>query len=326
MLWCAMKTISNLEYDVIVDVRNEGLTPLPPSVFEKDLLVAEVLKVVSDSSCFDILPVFCGGICLSQAYRLIQRMSEDIDFKLIVPEGLSRNARSKKLKSLKHQLVANLVEAGFYVPADEIRARNENSFIAMNIYYKSCFAPVASLRPEIKLELTARAPRLPTRSRTITTLLEEMVPFNRQAICLDCISVEETLVEKLVSFLRRTAEHRAGYSRGSYDNRLVRHLYDVYAIASVDPALLDDTLLEHFAVLVHEDARQFENQFPLFVEDPCGQMRLALSALELDHTFEKEYQALLQELVFGAQVPFGEARRLFASMAESGLAYLERRA
>ena len=321
-----MKTISNLEYDVIVDVRNEGLTPLPPSVFEKDLLVAEVLKVVSDSSCFDILPVFCGGTCLSQAYRLIQRMSEDIDFKLIVPEGLSRNARSKKLKSLKHQLVANLVEAGFYVPADEIRARNENSFIAMNIYYKSCFAPVASLRPEIKLELTARAPRLPTRSRTITTLLEEMVPFNREAICLDCISVEETLVEKLVSFLRRTAEHRAGYSRGSYDNRLVRHLYDVYAIASVDPALLDDTLLEHFAVLVHEDARQFENQFPLFVEDPCGQMRLALSALELDHTFEKEYQALLQELVFGAQVPFGEARRLFASMAESGLAYLERRA
>ncbi len=226
-------------------------------------------------------------------------MSEDIDFKLIVPEGLSRNARSKKLKSLKHQLVANLVEAGFYVPADEIRARNENSFIAMNIYYKSCFAPVASLRPEIKLELTARAPRLPTRSRTITTLLEEMVPFNREAICLDCISVEETLVEKLVSFLRRTAEHRAGYSRGSYDNRLVRHLYDVYAIASVDPALLDDTLLEHFAVLVHEDARQFENQFPLFVEDPCGQMRLALSALELDHTFEKEYQALFQELFFG---------------------------
>ena len=321
-----MKTISKLEFEAIRDVASEGASLLSEGIFEKDLLVAEILKVVSDSSCFDILPVFCGGTCLSQAYRLIQRMSEDIDFKLIVPEGLSRNARSKKLKSLKHQLVANLVEAGFYVPADEIRARNENSFIAMNIYYKSCFAPVASLRPEIKLELTARAPRLPTRSRTITTLLEEMVPFNREAICLDCISVEETLVEKLVSFLRRTAEHRAGYSRGSYDNRLVRHLYDVYAIASVDPALLDDTLLEHFAVLVHEDARQFENQFPLFVEDPCGQMRLALSALELDHTFEKEYQALLQELVFGAQVPFGEARRLFASMAESGLAYLERRA
>ena len=73
-----MKTISKLEYDVIVDVRNEGLTPLPPSVFEKDLLVAEVLKVVADSSVFDIQPVFCGGTCLSQAYQLIQRMSEDI--------------------------------------------------------------------------------------------------------------------------------------------------------------------------------------------------------------------------------------------------------
>ncbi len=79
----------------------------------------------------------------------------------------------------------------------------------------------------------------------------------------------------------------------------MRHLYDVYAIASVEPSLLDDTLLEHFAVLVHEDARQFENQFPLFVEDPCGQMQLALSELEQDHTFEKEYQALFQELVFG---------------------------
>ena len=112
-----MKTISKLEYDVIVDVRNEGLTPLPPSVFEKDLLVAEVLKIVADSSVFDIQPVFCGGTCLSQAYQLIQRMSEDIDFKLIVPEGLSRNARSKQLKNLNTNLSPTLLKSVFMSPS-----------------------------------------------------------------------------------------------------------------------------------------------------------------------------------------------------------------
>lgn len=92
-----MKTITAREHDLILDVRNEGLTSLPPGIFEKDLLITEVLRTVVAVDSDGIQLVFCGGTCLSKAHGLIERMSEDIDFKLVLPQGLSRSARSRLL-------------------------------------------------------------------------------------------------------------------------------------------------------------------------------------------------------------------------------------
>lgn len=80
-----MKTITAREHDLILDVRNEGLTPLPPGIFEKDLLITEVLRTLVAVERDGIQLVFCGGTCLSKAHGLIERMSEDIDFKLVLP-------------------------------------------------------------------------------------------------------------------------------------------------------------------------------------------------------------------------------------------------
>jgi predicted nucleotidyltransferase component of viral defense system len=92
-----MKTITTQEHELILASRNEGLTNLPPGIFEKDLLLTEVLQAINTTDREDIGLVFCGGTCLSKAHGLIDRMSEDIDFKLVVPQGLSRSARSRRL-------------------------------------------------------------------------------------------------------------------------------------------------------------------------------------------------------------------------------------
>jgi len=90
-----MKTITAQEHDLILAVRNEGLTELPPGVLEKDLLLTEVLQAINTADKDGIGLVFCVGTCLSKAHGLIDSMSEDIDFKLVVPTGLSRSARSR---------------------------------------------------------------------------------------------------------------------------------------------------------------------------------------------------------------------------------------
>jgi hypothetical protein len=151
-----MKTITAREHDLILDVRNEGLTALPPGLFEKDLLITEVLRTVAAASSDGLQLVFCGGTCLSKAHGLIERMSEDLDFKLVLPQGLSRSARSRVLSQFKKRLAAVLVDAGFAVPANEIIAGDENSYVSLTLHYESRFAPVASLRSEIKVELNAR--------------------------------------------------------------------------------------------------------------------------------------------------------------------------
>lgn len=317
-----MKTITAREHDLILDVRNEGLTSLPPGIFEKDLLITEVLRTVVAVDSDGIQLVFCGGTCLSKAHGLIERMSEDIDFKLVLPQGLSRSARSRLLSQFKKRLAAVLVDAGFAVPANEIIARDENSYVSLNLHYESRFAPVASLRPEIKVELNARPPVLPTSPLPIASMLDVLIQAPRTDFHVECIGVEETLAEKVLSFLRRTAEARAGRNRADYDNRLVRHLYDVRAIARGRERLALPH--EHFAALVAGDATQFRNQYPEFEEDPVGQMRVVLDALHHEaDAFERDYLRFVDELVFGEPVTFAEARAVFIELAESLIGQLK---
>lgn len=310
-----MKTITAREHDLILDVRNEGLTSLPPGIFEKDLLITEVLRTAVAVDSDGIQLVFCGGTCLSKAHGLIERMSEDIDFKLVLPEGLSRSARSRLLSQFKKRLAAVLVDAGFAVPADEVIARDENSYVSLNLHYESCFAPVASLRSEIKVELNARPPVLPTAPLPIASMLDVLIQAPRTDLHVECIGLEETLAEKVLSFLRRTAEARAGRNRADYDDRLVRHLYDVRAIARGREELALPH--EHFAALVAGDATQFRNQYPEFKDDPVGQMRVVLDALHHEaDAFERDYLRFVDELVFGEPVTFAEARAVFIELAE----------
>jgi len=310
-----MKTITAREHDLILDVRNEGLTSLPPGIFEKDLLITEVLRTVVAVDSDGIQLVFCGGTCLSKAHGLIERMSEDIDFKLVLPEGLSRSARSRLLSQFKKRLAVVLEAAGFAVPAEQIVARDENSYVSLNLHYESRFAPVASLRPEIKVELNARPPVLPTAALPIASMLDALIQAPKTGLQVECIGVEETLAEKVLSFLRRTAEARAGRNRADYDDRLVRHLYDVRAIARGREGLALPH--EHFAAMVAGDAAQFRNQYPEFEEDPVGQMRVVLEALHQEaEAFERDYLRFVDELVFGEAVTFAEARAVFIELAE----------
>lgn len=312
-----MKTITAHEHELILDVRNEGLTSLPPGIFEKDLLITEVLRTVVATDSDGIQLIFCGGTCLSKAHGLIERMSEDIDFKLIVPEGLSRSARGRLLSQFKKRLARILEAAGFVVPADQIVARDENSYVSLNLHYQSRFAPVASLRPEIKVELNARSPVLPTAPLPIRSMLDTLIQASNTGLQVECIGVEEALAEKVLSFLRRTAEARAGRNRADYDDRLVRHLYDVRAIARGRDGLIDALPHEHFAAMVAGDATQYRNQYPEFEQDPLGQMRVVLDALRNEaKTFERDYAQFVDELVFGEPATFTEARATFIELAE----------
>ena len=103
-----MKTITNQEHDWIASAIGEGLTSLVEGVIEKDLLVTQVLHTIASADSGGIQLVFCGGTCLAKAHGLIQRMSEDIDFKLIVLAALSRSARSRCLRAAHKTLLSSL--------------------------------------------------------------------------------------------------------------------------------------------------------------------------------------------------------------------------
>jgi predicted nucleotidyltransferase component of viral defense system len=318
-----MRTITTQEYEKILGVTGESLTSLAEGVLEKDLLITDVLDAVLDMDGDGIGLVFCGGTCLAKAHGLIERMSEDVDFKVVVPDGLSRSARSRKLSHFKKRLVDTFEKAGFDVPVAGIRARDENNYVSMNLQYESRFPAVASLRPEIKVELNARTPLMPTVIRRVTSMMDQWLQAPKSEREIGCVSVEETLAEKVLSFLRRTAQFRSGRNRAPYDDRLVRHLYDVTAIASQNPTGVGTLSLPlaQFGDMVAGDARQFGRQSPEFEADPMGQMQAVLTVLEQEPApFERDYREFVDDLVFGEPVSFAKAKSVFVSVSQQLLA------
>ena len=129
------------------------------------------------------------------------------------------------------------------------------------------------------------------------------------------ISVAETLAEKVLSFLRRFAQHRSGQMRGTWDTALVRHIYDVHCIVTHDSDLIE-LAVTAFKELVNGDVTEFGKQQPDFAEKPLEVLEKALAQVEKDEQSRSEYEKNLLPLVYGDFKPnFDEAFSSFKNVA-----------
>ena len=66
-----------------------GLTNISEYALEKDYIVTDALQALFklEDPQFDF--IFCGGTCFSKAYGLLDRISQDVDIKVILKPGLN---------------------------------------------------------------------------------------------------------------------------------------------------------------------------------------------------------------------------------------------
>ena len=284
-----------------------------------------MLGLLADFDWGEIQPVFCGGTSLSKGHGVLERMSEDIDFKLVLPEGWGRSQVRRQLSGLRQQLAEYLRQAGFDLPEEGITVLNENRYVCFALAYEPQFPLASALRAELRLDLTAHTPLLDSESVEVQSLLAAFMPMDEPAITHRAVAMPETLVEKVVSFLRRTAGWPQQLERNPDDEQLVRHLYDVHQLQTVLPsgaqALPQLQLL--FNQTVADDREKFGRQEPEFGLDPSGWLQKALEQLQTSGELEELYERFVGELVWGPPVPFGTARGCFCGVAEELLAGLE---
>lgn len=87
---------------------------LTGAVVEKDYYVTQVIHALSDMQNEYFRLVFAGGTCLAKAHRIVDRMSEDIDFKIQIKnnQNFSRSRLIKELKEFREQIKSLLVITG----------------------------------------------------------------------------------------------------------------------------------------------------------------------------------------------------------------------
>lgn len=194
------------------------------SFIEKDWYATKVLKAISEFSHTDIIPIFSGGTSLSKGYNLIQRFSEDLDFKIDCKYEPSIPA----FKVYRTQILNSIEEIqDIQLKPDSLISRNGSKYFSVLIIYPQRINTASNLRPEIKLEFNFVKPKSKTQERTISSMINSFTSSDAETM-LQCVSPIETAADKFSAFIWRVLKR----DRNSIndDPTLIRHLYDLFAL------------------------------------------------------------------------------------------------
>ena len=285
---------------------------------EKDLHVVRAIAAIAQIDASPFTLVFGGGTALARAHKLVKRMSEDVDFKIVPLPGapVSRYKLRLQLGSLRDNVTNALRAAGFAVDPNDTsnpRSRNKSRYTIWQLPYGSTISGEEGLRPTIQVELTYAPLRLDSVQKPVSSFVAEA--FNRppEIASTPCVSLTETAAEKLVSLTRRTAMERAGLSRDP-DPTLVRHIYDLHAMREYIDA---EQLARLVPLIAVADAAEFGNQYPAYAVDISGETQVAITALQTDPMYNRRYDDfMLTAMVYGDQPEFHVALSTVVHQAE----------
>lgn len=213
--------------------------------------------------------VFKGGTSLSKAWRLVSRLSEDID--LAVERAffgfggeLSKSKRSELRKAAGayitgpffESLKIKLEEKGLANASVNIIQSDESDQDPriIEINYPNIIRSPGYLEPKVKIEIGCRSLKEPFERQNITSLIDEAYAdrdFAQSSISIPTVNPERTFLEKI--FLLHEEFHKP--ARKIRVERLSRHLYDVYHLSKAgigDRALQDKQLYK--TIVLHRYA------------------------------------------------------------------------
>jgi predicted nucleotidyltransferase component of viral defense system len=269
---------------------------LTGAVSEKDYYVTQVIHALSDIQNEYFRLVFAGGTCLAKAHKIVDRMSEDIDFKIQIKnnKNFSRSRLIKELKEFRAQIKSSLAVLGLTTTEDV--ARNECKYQRVILQYPFTYPLSPTLRPDILLEFTLSDIRLSVEDISVKTIIEDVL----KEITLftpsqtSCISVDETAIEKWVGLTRRVVAIERNYDPD--DNALVRHIYDLNCIKKANK--INANFFALAKTIITSDAKQFKNRHPEYSVNPSAEIRESLVLLRNKPVWKENYQKFLSDMVY----------------------------
>lgn len=86
-----MNEFKPLSAEILQQIAEE--IAINPAFIEKDSYATQTLRILQSLNTSAFMCIFSGGTCLSKAYGLIKRFSEDLDFRVQGNEIDSRSDR-----------------------------------------------------------------------------------------------------------------------------------------------------------------------------------------------------------------------------------------
>ena len=164
-------------------------------LIEKDYYLTLILSRVHELSEDLILK---GGTCLSKVYYTYYRLSEDLDFSMILPQyEVTREQRRKCFQPVKDRIEKFIEQFGMSIDDHGNPGRNESKQYVYYFIYQSALRPIKS---RIKFEIGLRFNPFDSVEKQYVqhTFLH---PFTSEPLFdggrINCLSLNELLSEKL---------------------------------------------------------------------------------------------------------------------------------
>jgi hypothetical protein len=260
-----------------------------PSHVEKDWHVVRAIGTIASVQAPDVAPVFSGGTSLAAAWRIVNRFSEDIDFKVII-QATSPSAARARRSSFRKSVIDVMVAAGFTLDGD-VLIGNESRFFRASFHYGPTLPPAAGIRPTLQIEMTFGGTLIEPILHPVQSLLSRAAPADPEVPSILCVQPVETAADKISALAWRTANRNR--SLPNDDPTLVRHLHDLAALASV--ALRSPEFPALSRMLLATDATRVKPPGA----DGLTLLRAMLPTIAEDAQWRAEYEMFVQGVSFG---------------------------
>jgi predicted nucleotidyltransferase component of viral defense system len=256
-----MKYLHNykdFKYFIIETARQINLSEF---IVEKDYWVIYLLKNLVKSEFANEF-VFKGGTCLSKAYNLIERFSEDIDLLMLETEKTqSKTQKGKRLIKLREYV--NSLDDLTYTTGNraDLYAKFRFSFPSTSTIITN------SVEKEILLEPGFRGGTVPEiQKKTITSYVEKLVDgklenYDTKPFEINVLSQERIFVEKIFAI-----KEIYDKDNGETLQKKTRHYYDVYKLLQtkdVKTLLTDKINLKKIVADINEISYKYYNLEPV---------------------------------------------------------------
>lgn len=269
-----------------------------PAIVEKDYYVVELLRLLSALKFEYHDQVFAGGTALSKSGIQLNRMSEDVDIKLVpkAENNLSRSAFKSERKGILAQVKETLQLSKLFHLEIEPVINDEYRYIELLIRYPQHFKQAPCLRPLLKLELIETTTVTPAKIMTISSIVKEVAKTADQDVEFLTTDFHETIVEKLIALLRRTASHARNPQRED-DTALVRHVHDYFKVVSNKP-MTESVLKELATKIIELDLLRYGRQHPEFAVSAKHELKFGLNLLKTNPVFEQRFNEFVLPMVY----------------------------
>ena len=292
------KPISN---EVIQEIAGE--LGVNPAFIEKDWYVVKLIQALSNKEFKGYKPVFAGGTSLSKGYSLIERFSEDLDFKIVNARSLNRDQR----RNIRQEFIDCIKQIeDFQVTDENIKVRNEGKVCCLYVKYPNNVDFPSFLRPFLQVELFFDDENLSYETREISSFVSQYTN-NKPETLINCIKPFNTGADKF-----NALSWRIYNKERSTDYTLLRHLHDLYAIRSYleDKTAFKERVIYNFET---KDQPRLHNNDLQFKDIVLGTLQM----LETDKSFRKGYEDYVEVMSYARmdnRITFDEALAYFKTL------------